>query len=155
MSDQRHAVKREATMLSRYIGLLAGRLTTVVLSFLCLSYLSPACVYISLFGLVLPLGLQSVLSAGAGKEPDWQLPLTLKKYHFTALRFRCEKIAAPIFLVFLLGWQYALSRGEQPVFWGIVPALLFLVNVVVRILTTILFRIHLHREFTGMKQLLS
>lgn len=154
MANQHNAVKREASMLSRYIGLTVSRFTTVILSLLCIAHLSPACVYVALSGIFLPPAIQGVLSGTPNKEPDWQLPLTLKKYHFSYLRFRCEKIAAPVLLLFVIGWQYALSRTELTFFWGLVPAFIFLVNIILRILVTIFFRIYLHRQFMELKQLM-
>lgn len=153
MSKQHSAIKRETVMLSRYIGFMASRLLTSALALFSILQLSPACAYIALLGICLPIVLQMVINNDKKKEPEWQLPKTMKKYHFSYIKFRCEMITAPIFLLFVATWQYSLTRGEMPFPWSIFPALLFVINIVSRILISLCFRIHLHHAFTSMKQL--
>lgn len=153
MSKKHSAIKRETSMLSRYIGFLASRILTSVLAIFSILQLSPSCAYIAALGIFLPLLLQMVIADNKKKEPEWQLPRTLKKYHFSYIRFQCERISAPILLLFIATWQYTLTRGECPLPWSIFPAFLFVSNIVLRIIITVCFRIYLHHEFTSMKQL--
>ena len=153
MSKQRSAIKRETAMLSRYIGFWVSRILTAVLALFSILYLSPSCVYIATLEFLLAPLLQIVMADNKKREPEWQLPQTMAKYHFSYTRFRCEKIAAPILLLFIMTWQYALTRAEVAFPWNIFPAMLFVFNIVSRIIITLCFRIHLHNNFTIMKQL--
>ncbi|MCH5267125.1 MAG: hypothetical protein J1E62_02170 [Lachnospiraceae bacterium] len=153
MSKPQSSIKREMAMLSRYIGFVAARFLTAALAMLSILRLSPSCAYIAVLGILLPMLLQAVINEDKKKEPEWQLPKTMKKYHFSYIRYRCEQGAAPILLLFLAIWQYALTRSTLSSPWNIYPAMLFVLNIVSRIIIMLCFRIYLHFEFTNMKQL--
>lgn len=148
MSEETIQIKQETNMLSRFVGTIFAKWTTFILLIPAFFYVTPVSVYIMLLTLLLPLLFQAVLGdQNSDSNPPLLLTYTEQKYHFSPKKYRAEKNANPFLLLSLLIWQFTLPIADFPVPWRIYPGGLLVVNIIIRLIVTILFRLHLHNRF--------
>lgn len=155
---QKQQIRHELHIICRYRSLLLARLCTV-------SLLLPGCIlqypvslYLAAALLLFPLIIQALLSDGmntaaqadhASSAPETILKQTMKKYHYSDIRYRVESLFS-IPLVFFLGvWQISLSK--HPLHndtADMLPLLLIIIYLICRISIYCYYRILLHYRFT-------
>lgn len=141
--------KQEIRTLSRFVGTLYARRITFVLLIPVFFPMFPSSQYLMLLTILLPLLLQAVFQkSGTDEEISPILPLTRQKYHFSASKYRAEKNAGSLLLLFLCIWQTkTMSEGLSPIL-RIYPAILVIANIIIRLGGTLCFRLYLHHQFT-------
>lgn len=147
-------IKQETRILARFVGTIWAKWITFLLLIPANFALAPISVYLMALTALLPLTLQAVFGDKTAKT-DSPIFLTQikQKYHFSYQKYRAEKNANPLLLVFLCIWQYMLVPSGLPAFWRIYPGLLIMINIMTRLITTIIFRLTLHYRFLHLKML--
>lgn len=154
MTENTLTLKQEVRMLSRYIGLLTAKYITFIV-LVCIYFpFRPASAYLAIFTLFFPLILRFLFVENRQKTSEsYILKQTMKKYHFSLLGYRAEKLANPLVLLFLLIWQAALNPKDISSIMKMVPSALLILNVISRILSGFLFQICLHHRLTNPESL--
>lgn len=148
MSTNSKQIKQEIWMLSRYIGAVSARWITVILLIPALFYLNSTILYIICMVLLIPLLIRAfTTNRTPNQEENGVFTHVWQKYHFTLSKYQAEKRANPFTLLLLILWQYRMASSNLVVFWQLYPGLLIIINILCRILITILFRIYLHHRF--------
>ena len=148
MSTNSRQINGEIWILSRYIGAIFARRITVILLIPALFCINFTILYIVCMILLIPL-LIKTLTVNKAAEQNESSPFTniRKKYHFTFAKYQAEKRANPFILLLLIFWQYRMISADVATFWQIYPGLLIIINILCRLLITVLFRIYLHHRF--------
>lgn len=154
MTENTLRIKQEVRILSRYMGLLTAKYITFAV-LVCLYFpFRPASAYLAIFTLFFPLILRYLFAESRQETSEsYILKQTMKKYHFSLLRYRAEKFANPLVLLFLLIWQAALNPKDLSAMIKLVPSAILILNVISRILSGCLFQIRLHHRFTSLESL--
>lgn len=154
MDTYTRQLKQEIRGLSRFMGTRIAKWITSMLLLPVFFALAPASEYVLLLALLLPLLLQALFQKS---EPDSKpvpiLAITREKYHFSDAKFRAEKRANPLILLFLCLWQYTLLPADLSSILRIYPSILIAINIISRLAATLLFRLYLHHQFTQLNML--
>lgn len=146
--------KQEIRTLSRFMGSRYAKRITCVLLIPVLFPLAPSAEYLLLLTILLPLIMQIVSKETSAETNSASvLTLTRQKYHFTDIKYRAEKRANPLLLLFFCLWQCTLSSADLPSILRIYPGILIIVNIISRLAGTWLFRLYLHLQFTSLNTL--
>lgn len=149
---QQKNIKKDIRLLSRYIGLKWARYIISALLIAGFYYFKLTALYLLFVTLLLPECFKFLLSYKKKdkKNRPSSLKMTLKKYNFTLDKYNCEKYSQPLILILLFAWQVNLKGHSLPLPWQIYPAILFVTNVLARIIISPLFHLHLHRNFLNL-----
>lgn len=154
MDNITRQTKQDIHTLSRFMGSRYAKWVTCILLLPVLFSLAPSSEYFLLLTILLPLIIQVALKE-TGMETDSKsaLALTKQKYHFSDAKYRAEKRAHSLLLLFLCLWQYTLTQADLPSILRIYPGILIIANIISRLAGAWLFRLYLHYQFTSLNTL--
>lgn len=154
MDTNTRQLRQETRNLSRFMGTKIAKWITSLLLLPVFFVLAPSSEYLLALALLLPLLLQAVFrKSDSDSKAAPILTLTQEKYHYSDAKFRAEKRANPLLLLFLCLWQYTMMSSELSPILRIYPALLIIINIISRLTATLLFRLYLHYQFTRLNML--
>lgn len=153
MDTESRQIKREARILSRFIGTIWAKWATFFLLIPAYPYLAPISVYLMALTALVPLVLDAIQGDKTTIAEPAFLAQTKQKYHFSYKKYQAEKNANPLLLLFLCIWQYRLIPSGLPSFWHIYPGILIIINILSRLIITAIFRLTLHHRFFHLNML--
>ena len=146
--------KQEIRTLSRLMGNRYAKWITCIFLLPVLFSLAPSSEYFLLLTILLPLIMQAVFKETSTETNSTSvLTRTRQKYHFSDAKYRAEKNANPLLLLFLCLWQFTITSADLPSILRIYPGILIIVNIISRLAGTWLFRLYLHFQFTSLNTL--
>ena len=147
MHKKQSQVIREQRNISKYTGLLCGRIMLMVCFFVLFIILQPTAFYFLVFLLFCPWILSHFFEKKQ-KAPELLLNSCAKKYFYTPNSLAVEKIIGTCIVLLLSFWQLLLAPKESMfILLRLAPGLLLLFYLVCRILTTAIVRQRIHRSY--------
>lgn len=152
--DNRKKIKKEASDIGKCAGLTCSRIALLVCLLFLFLPMRPTSIYLFTLAAIFPWILTNIL---AGRQADSQqiaLPFCAKKYFYTPARYLAEKYSGNGLVICLATWQIVAGNSQnlQGV-WKIAPALCLLVYCLCRLVSTIIFRRKIRRDFFELRML--
>lgn len=146
--SQQIQILKEKQSISKYTGLLYGRILLLFCLFALLAVLQPAPFYIFIFLLLCPWVLSNI-AASKQKSHELLLPFCAKKFYYTPIKLVIEKHIGNCIIILLGIWQIVFPPSNES--FSIIrqaPAFLLLLYLICRIAVTIITRQMIHRIYT-------
>ncbi|RKI42968.1 hypothetical protein D7V86_00260 [bacterium D16-51] len=144
-------ILHEQRNISRYTGLLYGRIFLLPCLFLFIVPLGPVPAYLFAFLLLAPVLLCSLLENKENAEPVL-LDSCAKKYRYTAVRLSVEQHTGRIAVLLLAAWQFYIP-SSLAVYLHLAPAALLMLYLIWRIISTAITRHNIHSYYMELRSL--
>lgn len=141
-------ILKEKQNISKYTGLLCGRIFLLFCLFALLAVLQPAPFYIFIFLLLCPWVLSTIASSRQ-KPQKILLSFCAKKFYYTPIKLAIEKHIGNCIIILLAVWQIVFPPFNES--FSIIrqaPAFLLLLYLICRIAATIITRQMIHHIYT-------
>lgn len=141
-------INKEKRNISKYVGLVFGRIVLLAGLFILFFFLLPISVYLFAYFLLFPWIFSNILASRSKEISPLFLDSCAKKYFFTPSRYRAEKFTGKAIIFFLIIWQISLNRTlSYPVIIQIAPAIILLIYLLSRMICTMTIRKKIHRYY--------
>ena len=147
----REQIMREQRNISKYAGLLCGRILLLFGLFLLIIPLSPVAAYLFAFFLLIPWLLSNTLERKKTTAPAI-LNSYAKKFHYTSIHLSVEQSIGRIAVFLLASWQFFLS-GPIAIYLQLAPGILLLLYLLCRIISTSIIRHNIHSYYMELRSL--
>lgn len=140
--SQKRQVQEEIRQISKYAGLLAGRIFLLICLLLLFYAFRPTSIYLFAFGVAFPPFFASLFQRQTKTtEATLLLDSCAKKYYYSSYRFHSELYTGHIFVLGLLLWQLYLRSSQTAAFpLSTAPGLILLGYLLCRIISTRIFQ---------------
>ena len=139
-SQQYTQILREQRNISKYSGLLCGRLLLMACLLLLSYFLLPVTMYFFAFLLLFPWVFSNILSSRKRNRPDILLASCAERYFYTPARMTIEKFTGNFTILLLILWQMQVIQSERTDLFVLAPALCLFAYLLSRIFGTLLIR---------------
>lgn len=141
---------REKQNISKYTGLLYGRILLLICLFSLLTIVSPSSFYLFVFLLLCPWIFSNIMTSKQ-KTQEILLPFCAKKFYYTPAKLTVEKYIGNCIIILLAVWQllFPPSIESFPIIRQ-TPAFLLLLYLICRIAVTVITRQMIHRIYTNL-----
>ena len=149
-SPQTNRIHGEKRMISRYAGMLGGRIFLLVLLFFSIPAMKPVSAYLFSFFLLFPWILSNIFASRKYPENRLILETCAKKFYYSPARRHAESLTKNCIIFFLLIWQITINKQNHPVspFPAVVPGLFLFLYLIFTIFCTIIIRRKIHHYYT-------
>lgn len=144
-------ILHEQRNISKYSGLLYGRIFLLPCLFLFIVPLGPVPAYLFAFFLLSPILLGNLLENKKDAEPIL-LGSCAKKYRYTAVRLSIEQHIGRIAVLLLAAWQFYIP-SSLAVYLHLAPASLLMLYLLCRIIITAVIRHNIHSYYMELRSL--
>lgn len=150
----RQKIRQEASDIGKCAGLTCSRIALLVCLLFLILPMRPTSVYLFTLAALFPWVFANILEGKQAGAQQILLPFCAKKYYYTPARYLAEKYSGNGLVICLVAWQFA-SGNSQTLegIWKIAPALCLLVYCLCRLVSTIIFRRKIHRDFFELRLL--
>lgn len=143
-------INKEKREISKYAGLVFGRVLLLIELFFLLFLLRPVSIYLFTFFLLFPWIFSNILSSKSEEAKQPLLFSCAKKFYYTPFRYRAEKLTGKMILFFLVVWQISLNQTiSYPVLLQLAPGIILLTYILGRIICTVMMRRKIHLYYTN------
>lgn len=147
-------IRKEASDIAKCAGLMCSRLALLLCLILLLYPTRPTSVYLLAITALFPWIFGNILEGKQSESPQLSLSFCARKYLYTPARYLSEKCAGGALVIFLTVWQFAVTGSSRlQGIWKISPAGCLFIYCLCRLISTLVFRRKIHREYFDMKLL--
>jgi len=147
----REQIMREQRNISKYAGLLCGRILLLGGLFLLIVPLNPVAAYLFAFFLLVPWLLSNTLESKKPANPSI-LSSYAKKFHYTSIHLSVEQTMGRIAVFLLAAWQFFIS-GPIAVYLQPAPGILLFLYLLCRIISTSIIRHKIYSYYMELRSL--
>lgn len=148
----KNQIIKETRSISRYAGLLCGRLLLLFLLFILLLCSFSGLAYFFAFLLIVP-GIFSMLLEKKRADAPILLNSSARRFFYTDARFKAEQHIGRCIILLLTFWQVTMSQTSDSILTALTPGILLLLYLFCRILSTSLIRHSIHRYYHNLTAL--
>ncbi len=152
--NQIQQIQREGVEIGKYAGLICSRLALLLCLLFLILPMRPTSIYLFALTALFPWIFTNILE---GKKPESQkiyLSFCAKKYSFSPSRYLAEKCSGTILIICLIAWQVSASRSSSlEEIWKMAPAFCLLAYCLCRLVSTLIFRRKIRKDFFDLKLL--
>lgn len=143
-------IRREQHSISKYSGLVCGRLLLMGCLLLLSCFLLPVTMYFFIFLLLFPWVFSNILNSRSRNKQDILLVSCADRYFYTPARMTMEKFTGHLTILLLILWQLQISQSERTDLLILAPALCLLAYLLSRILGTLIIRNKIHQFYLNL-----
>ncbi len=152
INSSKKQILKERQNISKYTGLLRGRMVLLACLVLLFVPLSPVSIYLFAFFFVAPWAVSDII-AGKNSPQPLLLQSCAKKYHYTQAKFITEQCFGYFTVLLLAVWQITLKGSYLTALFRTAPTFVLLLYMVCRIAGTILTRRNIHNYYMTLDSL--
>ena len=149
-SQQYTQIHREQRNISKYSGLLCGRLFLMACLLLLSFFLLPVTMYFFIFLLLFPWAFSNILSSHKHDEPNILLASCADRYFYTPARMTIEKFTGRFTILLLILWQLQIIQSERTDLFVLAPSVCLFTYLLSRILGTLFIRSKIHQFYLNL-----
>lgn len=150
ISQQYAQILKERRNISKYSGLLCGRLFLMACLLFLSCFLLPVTIYFFAFLLLFPWAFSNILSSKKHTQPDIFLKSCADKYFYTPVRMTVEKLTGNFTILLLVLWQLQITQSGRTGFFVLAPALCLFAYLLSRIFSTFIIRGKIHQFYLNL-----
>lgn len=149
-SQQYTQILREQRNISKYSGLVCGRIFLMACLLVLSCFLLPVTMYFFAFLLLFPWAFSNILSSRKRDIPDILLESCAGKYFYTPTRMTIEKFTGNFTVLLLILWQLQIIQSERTDLFVLAPALCLFAYLLSRIFSTLVIRNKIHQFYLNL-----
>lgn len=147
-------IRKEASDIAKCAGLICSRLALLLCLIILLYPMRPTSIYLFAITAIFPWIFGNILEGKQSGSPQLALSFCARKYLYTPARYLSEKCTGWALIILLAAWQFSVTGSSRlQGVWKIAPACCLLVYFLCRLISTLIFRRKIHREYFDMRLL--